>query len=80
MPIMVAGGAVQEVELQMYDSDSLSSPPTSSGGSQADPSDDPLLDFSRDDEFVHQPGAKPAGPSLAQSVLETQRAVQVHDL
>ena len=61
--------AVQEVEVNCYDSDSLSSPPTSSGG-ESEGEIDPLLDFSRDDEFTYRPG-KP----MIYNLLKTQQAL-----
>lgn len=71
------GGTVQEVELAIYDSDSLSSPPSSSEGSEVDPNDDILLDFTRDDEYVIRPGTDLSGTSMAQSVRQAQDALKV---
>ena len=61
--------SVQEVEVNCYDSDSLSSPPASSG-EESEGEIDPLLDFSQEDEFTHRPG-KP----MIYNVLKTQQAL-----
>ena len=72
-----AGGTDQEVEIQMYDADNLSSPPSSKGSDTDLTSYDPLLDFSRDDGFDHQPGVKSAGAEMNSSVQKMQREISV---
>ncbi len=72
-----AGGTDQEVEIQMYDADNLSSPPSSRGSDTDLTSYDPLLDFSRDDGFDHQPGVKSAGAQMNSSVQKMQREISV---
>jgi hypothetical protein len=66
--------ATQEVEVKMYDSDSLPSPPPSSDSEEEK---DPLLDFSRDDALTYRPGqpAK-AAQSLADSVRQATQALE----
>ena len=68
---------MQEVEVKMYDSDSLPSPPPSDEEEEEEEVD-PLLDFSRDDHMTYhvtQPAAP--GKSLAQSVRQTEDALKV---
>lgn len=78
----------QEVEMALYDSDSLPSPPSSTSSSEADPKDqDKLLDFSRDDEFNYDPGA-PLGlhdpalddleaPHMMKAMLQARHGIEV---
>ena len=73
---MTGKGNVQEVELKMYDSDSLPSPPASSE-SEAEKEKDPLLDFSREDDFTYHPGQPNGADSLAESVRKATEALEV---
>ena len=70
VPNTMGQGRVQEVELKMYDSDSLPSPPASS-----ESEGDPLLDFSRDDELTYR--ADQSSRSLAESVRQATQALEV---
>lgn len=73
-------GFIQEVEVPLYDSDSLPSPPSSKTSSEADPMDgDRLLDFSRDDdEFSYNPGyvKKKVGRDFTQEGMEAPRIMK----
>ena len=72
------GGRFQEVEVPLYDSDSLPSPPSSDDdSSNADLHElDQLLDFSRDDEFNYNPAfAKKRVPS-SQEEMEAPRIMK----
>lgn len=63
---------MQEVEVKMYDSDSLPSPPPSS---ESEGEKDPLLDFSRHDDLTYQPAQ--GSQSLADSVRQATEALEV---
>ena len=70
--------SAQEVEVKMYDSDSLPSPPASS---DSEPEKDPLLDFSRDDALTYRPGQpREAARSLAESVRQATQALEVSEI
>ena len=75
VPASTGQGNVQEVELKMYDSDSLPSPPPSS---ESEEERDPLLDFSREDDLTYHAG-QPGQPaqSLADSVRQATQALEV---
>ena len=64
------------MELQFYEDDNLSSPP-SSKGSEVDVTYDPLLDFSRDDDMVHHRGNQTADKSFASNVKQMQKEMEV---
>ena len=81
------GEYFEEVEVPLYDSDSLPSPP-SSDSSEADPKDgDKLLDFSRDDDLTYNPGSgkKVAdftqegfeGPRMMKAMWQAQHGIEV---
>lgn len=63
---------MQEVEVKMYDSDSLPSPPPSS---ESEGEKDPLLDFSRHDDLTYKPAQ--GSQSLAESVRQATEALEV---
>lgn len=69
-------GLDEEVEVKMYDSDSLPSPPPSSDSEEEN---DPLLDFTREDAFSYTPGkpVKKDTQSLAESVRQATQALEV---
>ena len=58
--------------MQMYDSDSLPSPPASS---ESEGDKDPLLDFSREDNLTYHAGQP--SQSLAESVRQATEALEV---
>lgn len=79
----------QELEVTLYDSDSLPSPPSSENSSEADEKElDKLLDFSKDDEFSYNPGPTPAkvrdytqegleGPRMMKATLQAKHGLEV---
>ncbi len=71
-------GFAHEVEVPLYDSDSLPSPPSSHTSSEADTQElDKLLDFTQDDEFNYNPGYAPKEPrDFTQEGLEGPRIVK----
>lgn len=72
------GGTDQEVEIQMYDVDNLSSPPSSAGSDTDLTSYDPLLDFTHQDGLDHNPGVPSAGAKMNKSVQKMQREITVN--
>ncbi len=74
---MLTGGTDQEVEIQMYDVDNLSSPPSSVGSDTDLTSYDPLLDFSKQDGLDHHPGVTSAGAKMNKSMQKMQREIKV---
>ena len=74
VPDTTRQSGVQEVEIKMYDSDSLPSPPPSS---ESDTEQDPLLDFTRNDDLTYNTGQKPS-QTLAESVREATKALEVY--
>ena len=64
------------VEVPCYDSDELSSPPLSEGSDKIREID-PLLDFSLDDDLVHQPGSEVSGAQIMRNMFEASNALRV---
>lgn len=76
----------EEVEVPLYDSDSLPSPPSSEGGSSEANSQelDELLDFTRDDEFNYNPAFEPdftkegmEGPRMMKAMFQAKHGIEV---
>lgn len=87
--VMKSGGFAEEVEVPLYDSDSLPSPPPSScSSSEADPKEkDKLLDFSQDDEYTYDPNSARraqdstqedfAAPRILKATLQAKHGLEV---
>ena len=79
----------QEVEMSLYDSDTLPSPPSSNSSSVGDSKEemDRLLDFSHDDEFNYDPGSPRVdydptlagleAPRIMKAMFEAQHGIEV---
>lgn len=74
---------IEEVEVPLYDSDSLPSPPSSNASSDSSELD-VLLDFSRDDEFNYNPAFQPdytmeglEGPRMMKAMLQAKHGIEV---
>lgn len=77
---------IEEVEVPLYDSDSLPSPPSSEASSGADSGElDELLDFTRDDEFNYNPAFQPdftlegmEGPRMMKAMFQAAHGIEVY--
>ena len=83
-----SGQIVQELEVALYDSDSLPSPPSSEASSEADAQDkDKLLDFTLDDELNYNPSSAPLvcdpsldgleAPGIMKATLQAKHGIEV---
>ena len=74
----------QEVEVPLYDSDSLPSPPSSEGASSGAEEPDELMDFTRDDEFNYNPAFESdytkeglEAPRMMKAMFQAKHGIEV---
>ena len=74
----------QEVEVPLYDSDSLPSPPSSEGASSGAEELDELMDFTRDDKFNYNPAFESdytkeglEAPRMMKAMFQAKHGIEV---